>query len=297
MRMERVKTIQGKLTWFSASDGMRLQGFLVEPRKKTKRAMLFVHGGGQDFLWESLIGNLSKRIADAGLAFLTINTRGANIIRKNYSDASSKNKVSYLAGYAYERIEESLNDLVGAVRALRELGYTDIVLVGHCLGCQKVLYFMRNSKLSSHVSKVVLLSPVDLYSFRKTEFGERFDKILKESKKLVERGMGDTIIKHRSTPSSAGRFLEQVIGEESRVLSFNTHQMPYLQGITVPTLVIMGEMEELLPKPIDFYISKFKKNLGNNLSLVVIGGVGHSLEPKMPEIASKICIFASEPVR
>lgn len=293
--MEKAEIVKGKLAWFSASDRMRLQGFLVEPKKKTNKAILFVHGGGQDFLWGPLIGNFSKLAAKNGIAFFTINTRGANIIRKNYSDASSRNKISYLTGYAYEHIEESQKDIEGAFKALAELGYTDIVLVGHCLGCQKVLYFMRNNKLSLRVKKLVLLSPVDLYAFRKAEFGKRFNVLVEKSRKLVEKGMGETILKHRSTPSSAKRFLEQVTGEESKILNFDLDSMPYLRKINIPTLVIIGEEDELLPKPIDFYTSKFKENIGSKLDIVTIKGVGHSLNSKISEIVSMICSFSVRP--
>lgn len=106
--------LPGKLVWFKADDGLELQGFLMEPGRKSHKIALFVHGIGGEFLWKELL-NSAKLFLRNEMSFFAINTRGACIIKKFYD----KDK-SYKLGAAFEEFKDCIKDIGGAVNFVKK---------------------------------------------------------------------------------------------------------------------------------------------------------------------------------
>src|SRR6185295_5516215 len=108
---------------FEATDGVDLSGLLYEPKKRTGRVAIFLHGTGGASIFES---KRTNRLADVftrnGIAYFPFNTRGAHLIRR-------LGRIQ--GGMAYELIRDCVFDIDGAVRELRRRGYRDMTLIGH----------------------------------------------------------------------------------------------------------------------------------------------------------------------
>ena len=128
--------LSGNLVWFKATDGLELQGFLVEPKRKLNKIAIFIHGMGGEFIWKELLFS-SKLFLTFGISFFAINTRGAGIIRRFYTK-----KKSYKLGMAFEKFEDCVKDIEGAINFVKENGYNHVILIGHSSGCQKAIYYL-----------------------------------------------------------------------------------------------------------------------------------------------------------
>ena len=125
-----------KITDFLATDPLALTGFLFEPAENTNRIAIFLHGNGNSSalsslsLSEEMINELHKEQC----AYLTFNNRGAGYMAK-LRNAEIGKKV--WGGTAYEKIEECVADIDGAISFTASRGYTDITLVDLSSGANK----------------------------------------------------------------------------------------------------------------------------------------------------------------
>ena len=71
--------------------------------------------------------------------YFCFNNRGSELVRYIQKDINGE-KEKLLGGTTYEDVLEGYEDIVGAILKLRELGYKEIYLQGHSLGCTKIVY-------------------------------------------------------------------------------------------------------------------------------------------------------------
>src|SRR5437764_14774556 len=122
-----------RLVRFDAAGGVALAGLLFEPRRSSKRAIVWLHGGGGASVFESRRTNLLASVFIAqGIAFFPFNNRGSGIVRR----AGER-----LGGSAFEAIRDCVPDIDSAIRELWRRGYRDITLDGHSTGANKVAVY------------------------------------------------------------------------------------------------------------------------------------------------------------
>ena len=89
-------------------------------------------------------------------------------------------KTKVIAGTSYEEVLDSYYDIVGAILELRKLGYKNIYLQGHSLGCTKIIYTynklkkQNNTEILEMIKSIILLSLVDITSVLKVFLGKNF---------------------------------------------------------------------------------------------------------------------------
>ena len=138
----------GRLLRFDATDGAPLAGLLFEPRRRTSRVVIFLHGTGGSSVFESKRTNaLAAAFAREGIAYFPFNNRGAHLVRRLGRD---------LGGMAFEKIRDCVFDIDGAVRELWRRGYRDITLVGHSTGANKIAVY---DSLQAAQSREALRAP------------------------------------------------------------------------------------------------------------------------------------------
>src|SRR6185436_4738599 len=107
---------------FDATDGLELSGLLFEPKRRTKRAIVWLHGTGGANVFESKRTNrLAVEFTAAGFAFFPFNNRGAHLARMFRGRKRG--------GMAWEKIRECVFDIDGAARELRRRGFRELWLV------------------------------------------------------------------------------------------------------------------------------------------------------------------------
>ncbi|MCL5101805.1 MAG: DUF1749 domain-containing protein, partial [Candidatus Marsarchaeota archaeon] len=264
---------------FDASDGLMLYGMLKAPAKKTKRAILHVHGLTGSFYGSNSVPEISKAANAKGIAFMSILTRGSYVVE----DFSYRNGDSLLAGGALEKFEDSRHDIEGAIKALMAMDYSEIFLEGHSTGCQKILYYMQSEfykRHKKHIRGIALLAPVDDYSYDLKRFG---NKVYTKRRITALAAKGKMLFMPMPAKPDSG----DIIGPE-RFLSTAIKSMPEAQmlyyrgnlgsisGIKVPLFAAFGSHDEYMvdTKPLEALNAIRLKYKGKRLETVIVKNTG-----------------------
>ena len=86
-------------------------------------------------------------------------------------------------GEMYERFNESIFDIKLWINEAKKFGYEKIILMGHSLGCNKVINYYSKEK-SSVVNAIILASPPDMVGLAKLKrYQPNYNDLLAEAKK------------------------------------------------------------------------------------------------------------------
>ncbi len=229
------------------ADNLTLYGlFLEAPNSKT--IFINTHGTASNFYEENFIEVFAKYFIKNEISLLSTNNRGAGVY-----DAYQK------TGAAVEYFEDCVLDIDAWISFATEKGYTKIILSGHSLGTEKVVYYMGHGDFAHKVSRVVLLAPADSYGShrmhegavnpRKNEIGD----LLNQAIELDDKHQGDDFLSRNAygshdgiMPKSANSFIN-FLGEHSKLgdgLPFVSGKLQAFSKIDVPILVAIGDQSE-----------------------------------------------------
>ena len=144
--------------YFNTEDEIELVGLLERPTNPTKRVVISVHGMQSNCL-KRREDILSKEISNAGVAYFAFNNRGAELM--TYTRKTTGEKILN-GGSVYEDVLDGYYDIKGAINKMLELGYTDIYLQGHSLGCTKIVYTYNKLKNENNVKNINFLQKKEL---------------------------------------------------------------------------------------------------------------------------------------
>src|SRR5438477_4718425 len=95
-----------RLIAFQATDGVSLSGLLYEPKKRAKRAAVWLHGTGGASIFDSRRTNLlAAELLARDIAFFPFNNRGAGLVR---SLRRGRKRIG--GGMAHELIRDCVHD-------------------------------------------------------------------------------------------------------------------------------------------------------------------------------------------
>ena len=103
--------------------------------------------------------------------YFYFNNRGSELVKYIKKDIKGQEE-KILGGTAFEDVLNGYEDIVGAILKLKELGYTNIYLQGHSLGCTKIVYTYQklkeeNDEILENIKGIILLSLIDIPSVLK----------------------------------------------------------------------------------------------------------------------------------
>ncbi len=267
----------GKLVQFTTEDRLVLDGFLAGPRKST-RCIIYVHGmtgtfyGAGKTRWE-----VAGRTRRAGFSFFSMNTRGHAAVA--FIGRKGRGRERLAAGTWVERFEDSVLDIDGAIRRLREMGFSEFILAGSSTGCQKIIYY-QYKRANRAVKGLLLLAPTDDYAAQLKELGRRFDPTVRLCRRLVREGMGDepsALVPYHFSPR---RFLSvsDLRNPEARIFHYGG-TMREFSTVFTPVCAVFGRREEHATMPVTEYLKilRSKKRKGGFVG-VVVDGAGHSFD-------------------
>ncbi|MGI0100346.1 MAG: alpha/beta hydrolase [Candidatus Micrarchaeaceae archaeon] len=281
-------TIKGELAFFNTGDGLVLHGFLARPRRLSRNAIIHVHGLNGSFYRNKYAMALLKRSVESGFNFLSIEQRGSYGAFGLSRKTGGKFK-RMQAGGAYERFEDSVNDIGGAIRFLGRLGINRIFLEGHSTGCQKIAYY-QYKKRDRRVKGIVLSAPVDDYSLRKHELGKEFSNAVSFAKRNYK---GNPLMPKRYMKEmySSRRFLSfsDLKSVEARMFHYNPKRLKEFSRIKVPVLAIFGSKEQYATMQVKECMDILKMNSGSKrFDHLIINGANHGFIGKEDELARAI---------
>ena len=274
-------------------DGFWLYGLYL-CADKNDVIFINVHGTASNFYEEYFIEVFASAFLKEGIATLSTNNRGAGVY-----DAYQK------SGAAVEKFEDCLIDIDAWIEFAISKGFKKIILSGHSLGTEKVVYYMGKGKHADKVTAVILLSPSDSYGSHRILDGKmnlrlaRVEELLKESEKLIAQGLGNTFLSQDAygshegiMPKSAESFVD-FLGSESKLLDalpFATGELRNYSKIKVPILAIIGDGEEYTALSIKDALELLAKE-NKNTKMHQIQNCDHDFQEKENELADIVLKF------
>lgn len=260
----------------STSDNLLLEGLLSVPSSPTTTAVLFIHGRGGNFYQDGFIDTLRTKCTKKGYAFLSVNTRGHDIISFiSIANGADKNKK---AGSAFEIFDESRLDIAAWIDFLVGKKYTKIILVGHSLGASKVVYYIAKTK-DKRVSHMVCMSPVPLVILKGTP---GFEELMKIAKAMIKEKKADELLPKKVIGNymSPQTFLHYVTNTKAHNIFnlYDTTKPSLLLQVTIPLLAVYGNEDEYKQYfPIEKLLKYIKEKASySKVTTQIINGAGHS---------------------
>jgi pimeloyl-ACP methyl ester carboxylesterase len=277
-----------RLVRFDATDDYTLSGLLYEPRRRTSRVIVWLHGTGGASIFDSRRTNLlAAEFTRRGFAFFPFNNRGAHLMRRN-------------GGMAYERIRDCVPDIDGALRELRRRGYRNVTLVGHSTGANKIAVY-DHRKPRNTVKRYVLLAGGDDTGLTREQLGDRrFVAALarararKNDEALVPPALSALPMSWRSwydMNNPDGDYNVFPFGEVIRRHRISRRPLfRYVRAIRKKTLVLYGENDEYCYGDVSRCVSILADALGPkpNFELAIMEGADHGFSGREGEVAALI---------
>jgi len=285
----------GRLLRFEATDGAPLAGLLFEPRRRTSRVVVFLHGTGGASVFESKRTNVFASVfTREGVAYFAFNNRGAHLVRRLGRD---------LGGMAFEKIRDCVFDIDGAVRELWSRGYRDITLVGHSTGANKVAVY-DSVKQRNRIKRYVLLAGGDDTGMLYDQLGaRRFQAALLKARSMIHERRGDELVPRAvsSLPMSWRSFYDMANPNgDYNVFPFlevmrgvrlsRRPRFRHVRGIRKPALVVYGKNDEYLYGDVSRCVAILADAIGPkpNFEIVILQNTDHGFSGKEAELAKLI---------
>lgn len=287
---------------FLATDGIQLNGFLYQNEKTSKKVILSVHGMGSNCLKqrESIIASKAN---EAEIDYFCFNNRGSELVKYIRKEIDGKQEKS-LAGTTYEDVLEGYKDIVGAILKLKELGYTDIYLQGHSLGCTKIVYTYNELKeeeddILDSIKGIILLSLIDIPMALKIYLRENYESYLKLAEEKEREGKQYNLMPKEAFihPISVKTFLRYAKNNEA--IDFAKYgrdkELEKLNKIEVPLFMRWGNSNEMILQKAEDLVSTMNQLIQNqNKDIDYIDGANHSYEKKEEVLADQIIKFVKK---
>ncbi|MCI8411823.1 MAG: DUF1749 domain-containing protein [Clostridia bacterium] len=284
---------------FIATDGIKLDGFLYKSDRKTNKVILSIHGMSSNCL-KHRDDVIAKYANENNVDYFCFNNRGSELVKYIRKNINGK-IVKTLGGTTYEDVLEGYEDIVGAIIKLREIGYENIYLQGHSLGCTKIVYTYNELKdeeddILSCIKGIILLSLVDIPMSLKVYLGENYETYIKLAEEKEVSGNVNEIMPKQAFihPISVKSFLRYArdnsqidfagYGRDNKLEKLNNIEVPLFMRWGNDNEMIVQKAEELVVM-IDNIIENSKKNID------YIDGADHSYKGKEEILAKQILEF------
>jgi pimeloyl-ACP methyl ester carboxylesterase len=274
--------VPGELCRVITLDGFELHGFAAAPARKTRVALLHVHGWDGNFYENRFVHHAARVCARRGVLFVSSNNRGhdylADVLRIRGRGFDFRQ-----VGGVHERFTESVEDIRAWVGLCRSRGCDRVILQGHSHGGIKVLLYLDRTR-DQRVSGLVLLSPSDDLGMIRDRLGKRFPRALALARRLVRAGRERDLMPGWALdyPVSAGTFLD-CFSPYSVTTMFNLSrtdrdEFPELGRVRVPVLFAVGTEDEAFTSSPEQYCRDAKACLARSPSVTtaVIRGAPHN---------------------
>ena len=288
-----------EVIYFLATDGIKLDGLLYTSKNKTEDIILSIHGMGSNCM-KKRESTIAKVANENGIDYFCFNNRGSELVKYIRRYTEGKREKS-LGGTSYEDVLEGYEDITGAIIKLKELGYKNIYLQGHSLGCTKIVYTYNELKdeqdeMLKNIKGVILNSLIDIPRTLKIYLRDKFDEYLayaeeKERNNELNEMMPVEAFIH---PISIKSFLRYA--RDNKDINFanfgQDNELVKLNNIDVPLFMRWGNVNEMIVQMPEELVDIMNKTITNpHKDIYYIDGANHSYEGKEEELAKQIVEF------
>ncbi|MBQ6435606.1 MAG: DUF1749 domain-containing protein [Synergistaceae bacterium] len=167
--------------------GTLLNGVLFSSERKDDTVVIAITGIHGNFYSNPFYYNIGDTLTAGGIDFIYAQTNDAFGQIQTFN---VKTQTPELIGSWNEDFNYVDEDIEGYLNFAHKEGYKNIILAGHSLGANKVIYYLSRHHDKNNVSHFILLSPANLTWLMKN-VTEREKQIILE---YVESGNGDKIL-------------------------------------------------------------------------------------------------------
>jgi len=285
----------------TTKDKLIHQGIFYKPSRPGKKAILWMHGLASTFYSNiSLLTEFATQCEVRGIGFASFNNRGHDIVTgvKKVDRSSEKGYTRVGGGAGIETFTDAIHDIDAGVAFLSTQGFSQVVVVGHSTGSNKTCYYAATQN-NNRIAGYVLAGPVsDLYA-PGVDHAE-ISKKLQKMKMHIKSGKGDVFLEGLyDFPMTPKRYVSlfSETSNEDMYDYFGTGKKlrPFLSKIRKPLLIVLGERDEYLNKPVKEALDIFDQYAATPKykSLVIQGGL-HSFNGQEKEVVSAILRWASQ---
>jgi len=265
-------------------DKLELYGLLLEaPKKDTVN--INIHGTADNFYDNNFIWEIYKTLTKYNISMLSANNRGAYGL-----------EVYQKSGACTEIFEKCLLDINAWIEKAFKLGYKKIILQGHSLGTEKIVYYMNKGKYRDKIKAIILLGFSDSYGTHNRNLRKTKLALMKEAKKLVQIKKGQLFLTsnwlaHAGVlPQNAESYINYFKDDSELSKAFplrNGKNLAFYKNIKIPILGVIGDEEEYTIIPIKKAIQLLKNE--NTLAQVFqIKNCNHNFEGQEKELSKII---------
>lgn len=282
--MPRSIGVAAALVRIETRDSVWLDGVVAEPRGRRRTAVVWVHGLGSVFSsGQPLTRELSARLNAAGIAFFKLNNRGHDVVA---------GRGRHLAGAAFERFEQSTEDIRATVTFARRCGYRRVVLAGHSTGANKVLYYASRTR-DRRVVGIVLAGPVSDVAAEARRLGARALRHRVAEAERIARRDPDGLVPRAWGFWSARRYISLYrAGEVEDVFPYYraNARWPAFRAVRLPIVAILGSRDEFLDRPAREVIDAFRANAvrARSFTGLVVPRARHGFQGHERELADLV---------
>ena len=173
----------------TTKDGLYLHG-LLKKGEKSKYAVLYIHGFEEDFYSSNYIPVIADALKDNSHTFLSVETRGSG----SETEIRTTDEASRMLGSHFEILKEAYMDIDAWIEFLVEKGYHNIILLGHSLGCSKIVRYFAEGSHTKYVQKLVLMAPVDFHALTEVVTDGKYKDFIHVAKQKRQQGKGIELV-------------------------------------------------------------------------------------------------------
>ena len=265
-------------------DGLRLPMIHFESNKKDI-CVICIHGMCGTIIDNYFATVWGKLLAKNDIGFIYEHNRGHSI----ENDIVMKDGSFKRCGCMYEIFENCIYDIDLAIQTAKEKGYKRIILLGHSLGCNKVIYYYY--KKHPNILGIILASAPDMIGSHLL-IEPDYEELLKEAKENIDKNQPTKLLHkmiedymYMSSQTYYNWFHKNSNLNNLPIIS-NPKNWEQLETIDVPILTFSGSKDE------DYYLHldllKEKATNCKNFEYQIIENTGHTYQEKELETGNLI---------
>ena len=266
------------------SDGLRLPMLHFKSNKKDI-CVICIHGMCGTIIDNYFATVWGKLLAKNDIGFIYEHNRGHSI----ENDIVMKDGSFKRCGCMYEIFEDCIYDIDLAIQTAKEKGYKRIILLGHSLGCNKVIYYYY--KKHPNILGMILASAPDMIESHLL-IEPDYEELLKEAKENIDKNQPTKLLHkmiedymYMSSQTYYNWFHKNSNLNNLPIIS-NPKNWEQLETIDVPILTFSGSKDE------DYYLHldllKEKATKCKNFEYQIIENTGHTYQEKELETGTLI---------
>lgn len=287
--------------YFKATDGINLTGVLFQKEEKKHKIAISIHGMATSCL-KKREDAIAKQLNEIGMDYLIFNNRGHDLM--NYMEQQiEEKKETKIIGMAFEDIKESYFDILGAIQEAKKQGYEEIYLLGHSLGCTKIIYTYhqliqkQEKDILEKIKGIILLSLIDIPMALKVYLRDQFPVMLTYAQNLEKEKLLDQFMPRESFihPISVKTFLQYARDYQdfdfARYLD-KQNEFCILNEIKIPLFMRWGNQNELIVQEAEELCEMLKNKIKNEKAdISYIDGADHNYTGKEEVLGKQIKSF------